>query len=350
MKVQALSQEHLPSAATLLAKSSQQFRDAAGTLAEDRLKQALARCEIVRVAIRDKDTVIGLAFHDPCRGWEVHSSGPASVAAALVSFGSELEASEKAAFWEQGYLIFGGLLAWEAPTIRTRMDLMMKDAQTAATADWNAVDVGGPAFVLAVDTAGKTIPNRILKVQAAALGSGAVLEVFRSPAVVAKVKELYNFLGQEVPEHVDVFGTKFFPMWPGGVSVDWHQDCHYFGTASSRIISCGVYLEDTDQDNGCLQVVPGSHTFDFEHQPGSGLHSQGEWVNPDASTNAVDVVVPAGSVVLFNSRLLHAARQNKHASRTRYSLFGHFVPSELDFSWRGTDFSHGTYQDRHQVY
>ena len=72
---------------------------------------------------------------------------------------------------------------------------LRKDAQTAATADWNAVDVGGPAFVLAVDTAGKTIPNRILKVcekekilrglffcgvcevQAAALGSGAVLEV-----------------------------------------------------------------------------------------------------------------------------------------------------------------------------
>ena len=34
----------------------------------------------------------------------------------------------------------------------------------------------------------------------------------------------------------------------------------------------------------------------------------------------VDVVVPAGSVVLFNSRLLHGARQNQHGSRTRYSL------------------------------
>ena len=40
----------------------------------------------------------------------------------------------------------------------------------------------------------------------------------------------------------------------------------------------------------------------------------------DASAVVVDVVVPAGSVVLFNSRLLHAARQNKHATRTRYSL------------------------------
>ncbi|CAE7497365.1 htxA [Symbiodinium natans] len=260
-----------------------------------------------------------------------------------------LNDSEKSDFWEQGYLSFRGLLAPEAPAIRARMDLMMKDAP-AATADWNAVDAGGASFVLAVDDKGQTIPGRILKVQAAALASSAVLEVFRSPAVVAKVKELYSFLGHDVPEHVDVFGTKFFPMWPGGVSVDWHQDCHYFGTASSRIISCGVYLEETDEENGCLQVVPGSHTSDFEHKPGSGLHAQGEWVTPDTSATVVDIVVPAGSVVLFNSRLLHAARQNKHAARTRYSLFGHFVPSELDFSWRGTDFSHGKYLDRHQIY
>ena len=34
------------------------------------------------------------------------------------------------------------------------------------------------------------------------------------------------------------------------------------------------------EENGCLQVVPGSHTSDFEHKPGSGLHAQGEWVTP----------------------------------------------------------------------
>ena len=31
-------------------------------------------------------------------------------------------------------------------------------------------------------------------------------------------------------------------------------------------------------------------------------------------------MVPAGSVVLFNSRLLHGARRNEHSSRTRYSM------------------------------
>ena len=44
-----------------------------------------------------------------------------------------------------------------------------------------------------------------------------------------------------------MFSPLALPL-PEGVSVNWHQDCHYFGTASPRIISCGVYLEDTDEE------------------------------------------------------------------------------------------------------
>lgn len=49
------------------------------------------------------------------------------------------------------------------------------------------------------------------------------------------------------------------------------------------------------QENGCLQVVPGSHTRDFEHLPGSGLHAQGEWATPgDASLKSLGDVCSWG--------------------------------------------------------
>ena len=86
-----------------------------------------------------------------------------------------------------------------------------------ATSDWNAVSHGA-AFVLAVDECGKPIPGRVMKVQAAALASPCVLDVLGCEKVVERVRELYSFLGQDVPKHADVFGTKFFPMWPGGLS------------------------------------------------------------------------------------------------------------------------------------
>ena len=45
---------------------------------------------------------------------------------------------------------------------------------------------------------------------------------------------------------LDVFGTKFYPMnTPGATSTGWHQDNHYFGTSSDRVVSCAVYLHET---------------------------------------------------------------------------------------------------------
>ena len=63
----------------------------------------------------------------------------------------------------------------------------------------------------------------------------------------------------------------------------------------------------------------------------------------------VDVPVEEGTVVIFDARLLHAAHPNTSTAATRYSVFGHYVPGDLHFSWRGEDFSRGTYADRHVV-
>jgi len=327
-----------------------------GLNAELRLAQAFRDCEPVTVAIHsDSRRVLGIAFSDATTGLEVYTVGATCVGAVLVggipSRMADVDGAERRSFWEKGFLVFPGLLSAEAPEICKQMDALLESKQDAGTANWNAVDSGGAEHVLAVDEAGVPTPGRILKIQAAALGSPAVLEVLGSHKIRQKVEALYGHLGQEVPQHVDVFGTKFFPMWPGGVSVSWHQDCHYFGTASPRIISCGVYLQDTDSENGCLQVVPGSHTRGvLPHAPGTGEHAQGEWVSLEKDASVLDVKVPAGSVVLFNAMLLHAARKNTHRTRSRYSMFGHFVPATLGFEWRGTDFSHGVYRDRHSVY
>lgn len=380
--VEALRQCHW-GAATLLMNIAEgrdklrSFGIDEGLNAEVRLAKAFWDGDRVTVAVHGATRrILGMAFHDSDTGLEVYSVGPPSIAAALVAgVPSALpiaRTSEWMTFWEKGYMIFPGLLADKAAEIRTTMDAVMAAGAAQGTSDWNAVNSGGAEFVLQehkaefekevktmaakqlkdylVDADGKPVPGRILKVQAAALASSSVLDVFRTPEVLKKVRCLFSVLGQEVPEHVDVFGTKFFPMWPGGTSVSWHQDCHYFGTASPRIVSCGIYWEDTDRENGCLRVVPGSHTRGvFPHAPGVGQWAQGEWVQMDSSAG-VDVVMPAGSVVLFNAMLLHAAHRNSHSERTRYSMFGHFVPASLNFGWRGTDFSHGVYADRHVVY
>ena len=49
----------------------------------------------------------------------------------------------------------------------------------------------------------------------------------------------------------------------------------------------------------------------------------GEWASTDSfdESRAVDVVCRAGSVVLFNALVIHAAHKNTSEARTRFSVF-----------------------------
>ena len=176
--------------------------------------------------------------------------------------------------------------------------------------------------------------------------------IFCHEKVVTEVKKLLPGRTE-----LDFFGTKFYPMFPnGGRSVGWHQDSHYFGTKNCpEIISSAVYLEDTNVENGCLRVFPATHNkgIEYTHEAGEGKWKQGEWINTDKAfgedTKGLDVIVPAGSVVLFDARLVHGAHENNSTDRSRFSFFAHYCPSSLDFEWRGTDFSKLTYKDRHDA-
>ena len=173
------------------------------------------------------------------------------------------------------------------------------------------------------------------KVQGVCVVDARVLELAREPTILDRVAVLTG-------DNIDVFGTKFFPKLPnGGTSTGWHQDNFYFGTDTDRIISCGIYLEDSDVENGCLRVVPGSHRIGriVEHRKNPARH--GSWTEVDES-RAVDLVITAGTVVLFSANLLHGAYDN-HSDRTRYSTAWHYLPEELN----PERFPKGIYEDRH---
>ena len=146
-------------------------------------------------------------------------------------------------------------------------------------------------------------------------------------------------------------------MFPqGGRSVGWHQDSHYFGTKNCpTIISAAVYLEETTVENGCLRVISGSHNkgIEYKHVPGHAEWKQGEWIDVGAEFSEDEkgtyLVIPAGTVVLFDARLVHGAHTNNSSDKTRMSFFAHYCPSSLEFEWRGTNFNRDVYADRHQA-
>lgn len=189
-------------------------------------------------------------------------------------------------------------------------------------------------FSFEYDANREEIPGMLHKVQGVCVIEPRVLDIAGDSRLLDTVQLL-------VGPNIDVFGTKFFPKLPKlGTSTSWHQDNHYFGTNSDRIVSCGVYFEDTDRDNGCLRVVPGSHRNRIlvEHEKAPNRH--GQWTQVDES-DATDVICPAGTVVLFSANLLHGARDN-HSDRTRYSTAWHYLPGDMNLE----KFSRGGYEDR----
>ena len=231
---------------------------------------------------------------------------------------------------DDGYLVLesffrGAKLARQ----KALLDELTDRGRSAAPSD--------PHFSFEYNAQGKEIPGMLHKVQGVCVVEPRVLEI-------AGDDELLDVVESLIGPNIDVFGTKFFPKLPKfGTSTSWHQDNHYFGTNSDRIASCGIYFEDADRDNGCLRVVPASHRDRVlvEHEAVPNRH--GRWTRVDESS-ALDVICPAGTVVLFSANLLHGANDNV-SDRTRYSTAWHYLPGNLTLE----KFPRGGYDDRFTV-
>ena len=231
-------------------------------------------------------------------------------------------------FREDGYLVFEALIQGERLA-------WYKQVFDELVAEGSKLKEQTPHWALELDERGEPRAGLLHKVQGVCVVDGRVLELAREPAIVDRVADL-------IGGDIDVFGTKFFPKLPnGGTSTGWHQDNFYFGTDTDRIVSCGIYLEDADVENGCLRVVPGSHRIGEIVEHRSELSRHGSWTKVDEA-QAVDLVIPAGTVVLFSANLLHGAYDN-HSRRTRYSTAWHYMP----VAFNPEKFLKGVYEDRH---
>jgi phytanoyl-CoA hydroxylase len=102
-----------------------------------------------------------------------------------------------------------------------------------------------------------------------------------------------------------------------GQEKPWHQDAVYWPFRPMRLVSAMVAIDESTQENGCLQVVPGSH-----HDVVA--HDKVDWelqVDP-ARCDADSVYVPLrrGDCLVFHSLILHASETNRSTVDRRVSI------------------------------
>ena len=155
--------------------------------------------------------------------------------------------------------------------------------------------------------------------------SDAYRRLIESPTIVEEVRQLTN--ARELRVWHDQIQYK--PAETGGVNM-WHQDGPLWRILRPKTqLSAWVALDDVDQSNGCMSMVPGSHTWgehprqfqsvdDFDRLPAD---FQGRRVEPRRCP------VSKGCVHYHHSLTWHGSHANT-SGRPRRAIAVHYMTEQ----------------------
>lgn len=111
-----------------------------------------------------------------------------------------------------------------------------------------------------------------------------------------------------------------------------HQDQFYLNVQPGTCMAAWLALDRCDEENGCLEVVPGTQDLPVLCT-----------AKADTSESFTDVTVPLapgmkpmpvimepGDVLFFNGSVIHGSRPNVSRDRFRRALIGHYVVGDAE--------------------
>ena len=133
---------------------------------------------------------------------------------------------------------------------------------------------------------------------------------------------------------------QYKPPHHGGIN-NWHQDAPYWPVLKPETpVTAWIALDDVDESNGCMWMVPGSHKWGnnvkmIEKTPEEEFFKVGrDFVPPaDAQINAVKIIpwpVKKGEVSFHHSMTWHGSHKN-NSERPRRAIALHFMTGDARF-------------------
>ncbi len=111
----------------------------------------------------------------------------------------------------------------------------------------------------------------------------------------------------------------------------WHQDNGYGELEPYNAISCLTALDDTDTQNGCLWLIPGSHreaqAAHERKQQAADPNYRGELQTPVDESRAIPIPMKAGECLFFHCWTLHKSEGN-FSGRDRRILFLRYADAD----------------------
>ena len=210
-----------------------------------------------------------------------------------------LSRSDRQLYYDQGYLAFSGLIGedWLQP-LRDALAQVVEQTRTLKKST-RRIDI----------EANHSFENPRLRRVAYLDEFDQVFWKLCSDSVIPDIAA--DLLGPNIRFRELMMNFKWSD---GGAEVKWHQDIAFYPHTHSATLQFLLMLDGATEDQGPLQVIPGSHKGTiFPH-----YDEQGNWTGAISDTdmkqielkNAISMTGPPGTLSVHHSRTIHGSARN----------------------------------------
>ena len=226
--------------------------------------------------------------------------------------GNYLTQVQQDQFWSDGYLVVEGAVDNDTLAhLRAQMDAWAEESRKHTEPYGEPTVDGRPRFDLEENHSAERPALR--RINNPAEISDHFYKVMTDAPMVDMVATL---IGPDVKYHHCKINSKL----PGSqMVVHYHQDFSYTPHTNDDVITALLLLDDVDEGNGCLMVVPGTHkgTIDSLYESGEFTGKVKPVLEEEYLKRQVPIEGKAGSVCLMHTRLLHGSETNLSKDRRR---------------------------------
>lgn len=226
---------------------------------------------------------------------------------------SALSHEQMSFYFENGYLVVEDAVdARQLAALRHDFDAWVEESRRHATA-YGEISDGRPRFDLELGhSAAQPALRRV----------NSPLEVSDAYYEAMSASRMTDLVADLVGPNTKFHHCKINSKLPGAAtSVKWHQDFPFTPHTNDDVVTALLMVDEVTDDNGPLEVLPGSHRGPIESlwHDGRFTGAVADDLAGDYQARSVRCMGPAGAVCLMHTRLLHGSAPNLSSKpRTLY--------------------------------
>lgn len=147
-----------------------------------------------------------------------------------------------------------------------------------------------------------------------------VFDLCTHDSITAKMSDIYG-------PNLLLWESRVWLKPPGALEVPWHQHYHHLPVEPQVSLTAWIALTEATVDNGCLELIPGTHTDPIPQVDAPDDVAFNEMADPDEfdADDVETIEMEPGEVLLFSERVLHRSYPNTTDGR-RIAVTSRAVP------------------------